>query len=485
MPIKDASLDATAGRKHPVPQNVMDVEFKVVWDLTVRQVMYLFFGGAFVFVFQRSGLPPFWRWILMVGSGFLSIAVAFVPVQERGLDRWIISFIRAMKSPAQMVWRKSYSPPAYFVSDYAQIIRNEIITLTPAKSRSKLDEYLDTIPTHNSKFDKTENMRLSDITKLYSQTDTQVVAKVKREENIPSLKQIQKSELKSKDEFIKSHQKQKPITSGPIDRTMANLPSELKGEISIKTKTTLPSTIKSKDLIDVEKEEQKLQKSVRELLELTKKAKLQFSKENIDKKHKSTRLEFFKKKHKELQNERVSLANKLVTAQSNSRKTVKIDKSLLLLQKENKKLENALIEVQKEINTLKESSNKIIVNEKQQQPALRPKDPETKIKDRKPVILKSAPNHKDDITVAVDVIHGTVKDQTGQLIENAVIIVKDEEGDVVRALQTNKLGAFQTQTALPTGKYTVEIVKGKFKFDIISVDVNGKVLPPVYLVAKS
>lgn len=57
MPIKEET--ETVGRKHPVPQNVMDVEFKVVGDLTVRQVMYLFIGGILIFIFSDQGSRRF------------------------------------------------------------------------------------------------------------------------------------------------------------------------------------------------------------------------------------------------------------------------------------------------------------------------------------------------------------------------------------------------------------------------------------------
>lgn len=165
MPIKDDNIQqmGSAGRKHPVPQNVMDVEFKVVGDITVRQLMYLFAGGIVVWMIWNAGLPAFWKWVLCIGAGSLAAGVSFVPIQERGMDKWLVSFLRAMTYNTQMVWLKSYEPPAYFLSDYAQIIKNEIITLTPAKSRSKLDEYLGQIPQELSSLDVTEFNRITKI----------------------------------------------------------------------------------------------------------------------------------------------------------------------------------------------------------------------------------------------------------------------------------------------------------------------------------
>ena len=63
-------------------------------------------------------------------------------------------------------------------------------------------------------------------------------------------------------------------------------------------------------------------------------------------------------------------------------------------------------------------------------------------------------------------------------------MVKDVKGDVVRALKTNKLGQFKTQTSLNNGRYTVEAIKGGENFDIISIEARGVPLPQLTLIGK-
>jgi len=82
-----------------------------------------------------------------------------------------------------------------------------------------------------------------------------------------------------------------------------------------------------------------------------------------------------------------------------------------------------------------------------------------------------------------NIIHGIVKDKDGNLLESAVVIIKDSNGDVMRALKTNQLGQFKTQTAVPNGGYTVEAIKGGQKFDIISVEAFGQPIRPINLIA--
>lgn len=78
-----------------------------------------------------------------------------------------------------------------------------------------------------------------------------------------------------------------------------------------------------------------------------------------------------------------------------------------------------------------------------------------------------------------NVINGYVKGKNGNLIKNAVIIVKDQSDDVVRALKTNELGQFAITTPLPNGLYHVEASSDGSTFDIITVDLSGTVLEPV------
>lgn len=83
-----------------------------------------------------------------------------------------------------------------------------------------------------------------------------------------------------------------------------------------------------------------------------------------------------------------------------------------------------------------------------------------------------------------NVINGIVKSNTGLLMDTVVIIVKDQNGDPVRAFKTNKIGQFAVSTPLPNGVYTLELEKVGADFDIIEVEVNGGILPPIEIKAR-
>ncbi len=97
-------------KQHAVPQNVMSVDFKLIGDLTMRQFAYVFIAGVLAYLSYVFFVGIF-RWPLVFLIGFGGIGFAFIPVQERGMDEWIINFFRAMYSPTQRIWRKELTPP--------------------------------------------------------------------------------------------------------------------------------------------------------------------------------------------------------------------------------------------------------------------------------------------------------------------------------------------------------------------------------------
>jgi hypothetical protein len=86
------------------------------------------------------------------------------------------------------------------------------------------------------------------------------------------------------------------------------------------------------------------------------------------------------------------------------------------------------------------------------------------------------------LTSKPNIISGVIKDQAGNSIEGALLIIKDDRGEPVRALKTNALGQFILNTPLSDGVYTVEVTSAgdrQLSFDIISVEAKGGPIPPV------
>lgn len=95
--------------EHPIPQNVTSFEFKLVGDMTLKQFLYLCIGVTiayltFIYLLEPT---PFIAWPIIIISASLGAAFAFMPIADRPLDYWLMTFIRAIYSPTQRVWTKS------------------------------------------------------------------------------------------------------------------------------------------------------------------------------------------------------------------------------------------------------------------------------------------------------------------------------------------------------------------------------------------
>ena len=101
-------------------------------------------------------------------------------------------------------------------------------------------------------------------------------------------------------------------------------------------------------------------------------------------------------------------------------------------------------------------------------------------------VINPAPRPKVQLvlTSLPNVINGIVIDSAGNYLTDVVVVVRDKDGLPVRALKTNKLGQFTGATPLPNGTYTVEMEKESFVFDILKIELDGKLLPAISIAAK-
>lgn len=95
-------------RQHAIPQNILDVEFKLFTKFTLKEFAYLAigigFGGVMIYLTVSNiipgilGIPVF---ILSSGAG---IFLGLVPINDQDADVFIKNYITAISSPTQRVW---------------------------------------------------------------------------------------------------------------------------------------------------------------------------------------------------------------------------------------------------------------------------------------------------------------------------------------------------------------------------------------------
>lgn len=134
--------EAQISKQHPIPQNFMDVEFKIVGDFTVRQFTYLVAAGLPMYAIYQSPIQGFIKTVLLFVLGLLGFLLVFVPIDDRGMDVWIVNFFKAVYANNRRVWRKTTFVPKTLSMETIKLVQGEMITLAPTSSRRKLEEYL-------------------------------------------------------------------------------------------------------------------------------------------------------------------------------------------------------------------------------------------------------------------------------------------------------------------------------------------------------
>jgi|GEM_PF-4738320 hypothetical protein len=165
MPIREQQ---TTNKQHAIPQSIMSVEFKIIGDLTLKQFIFLLiFCGLAYTSFMLVQIFIF-KWLLVIFFVIVGLAFAFLPLGDRGLDVWIVNFLKAMLLPNQFVYRKQEEIPNVFLYQNIDVLRSELITLTPTSSRRKIEAYLEQQETPFDKLDIDEKSYILKVKEAYS-----------------------------------------------------------------------------------------------------------------------------------------------------------------------------------------------------------------------------------------------------------------------------------------------------------------------------
>ncbi|OGM76906.1 hypothetical protein A2210_00045 [Candidatus Woesebacteria bacterium RIFOXYA1_FULL_40_18] len=95
--------------------------------MTLKQFFQLAGGGLFSLLFYASPLHPLIKWPFVIFFALLGVALAFLPLEERPLEKWIIAFFRSVYSPTLFYWQKTEVAPIYFQEE-AQVPEEKIIS---------------------------------------------------------------------------------------------------------------------------------------------------------------------------------------------------------------------------------------------------------------------------------------------------------------------------------------------------------------------
>lgn len=128
--------------QHPIPQQISSYQFKLVGDMTLKQFFQVAGGVLVSLIIYSTSLYPLIKWPLILFFVLLGVALAFLPFQERPLEKWIVAFLRSIYSPTIYNWKKTVNIEKYYTEEapVPEIKTTQIISSVDKTIPAKLEE---------------------------------------------------------------------------------------------------------------------------------------------------------------------------------------------------------------------------------------------------------------------------------------------------------------------------------------------------------
>ena len=96
-------------RQHPIPQNILDVEFKLFTYFTVKEFAYIATGGViaglFIYLWTQNTIPGLIAFPSFFFFGGVGLILGMVPIQDQPADQIISNYFKAINRPTLRVWQ--------------------------------------------------------------------------------------------------------------------------------------------------------------------------------------------------------------------------------------------------------------------------------------------------------------------------------------------------------------------------------------------
>jgi len=394
--------------------------------MTLKQFGFLAAGVILAFISYKLPLPFIFTWPLTVLFAIGGFAFAFVPIEERPMDVWVLSFLKNVYNPTIFHWERTAPTP-------------EPVTPTAPAAKPAQVTQPQTTP-QMSQPTKTQAAPASTIQQLFTPVVAQPIMETKPKKDFFSwLDDLFSPKTHITPAFVQTQ----PQQTRPQ-------PPETPPSLFTQTVTPQPQTpLPLKPTPPIEKP-QKTPAEKEQDLEILKLELEALSRQLKEKKQVEGRFSDLQKQLSELMTERQRM--------------------------------------EKELIQLKQQQMQGAVPPRYARPVgvvefKKSNEPTVKLMGTDAAIRAGIPK----LTTFPNVVTGIVRDFDNNILPGVLVTVKDKEAIPLRALKTNKLGQFAASTPLPNGVYFVEVEdpRNRYTFDRVQITLNGSLMPALLIVAKS
>ncbi len=415
--------------QHAVPQDITGFKFKLVGDMTLKQFGELAAGAILAYMFYASNWHPLLKWPFVLLFGFLGVALAFIPIEERPLDLWILNFIRAIYRPTLYVWKRDGTGSAYLASSN--------MTTKPPMPK----------PVATTSATEETNLGLTPwpFEKETAEPEITVAPAVAPPTPAPlSIEELQKLREQKLGELAQAKGKLQEATK------------QAKQEVFVSQ--VGPNAVTVEQLAQMRQE-----KVAQKDLDLNNQVAAGEAQLNI-----------LISQNKNLVDQVEAVKTKIGGLADVDTTQLKQQLDTLAAQKNDLSAKIATLQDQ-----LAEQRARPLSQPAYQEPrAVSSPTPGVRVVNRPmekqtTISLSDQPN----------VISGMVISEKGAPMEGAIVLIKDAAGNSIRALKTNRVGQFVVATPMENGKYYVELEKEGYRFSVLEITLDGKVIPPLEIPA--
>lgn len=514
-------------KQHPVPQNITKFQFKLIGELTIRQFLYLAAAGVFSVIIFASPWPAIVKFpLITIFMGF-GVAFAFIPIQERPLETWVVNFFKSVFRPTQYLWQKTPTFPSYLkeIPVTPKLSSAQPISQTQQEKQKEeqLQTYLARLQEQGK--DRLETLEKNYLRQIYSSFGKPLLSAPKKSATLQTASHLNLPKGIKPHRLTKTASHELGIKAAPPKP--ASLPQSFPS-LNLHQFTTSPSlspadqilslsqpvkplenqTLKSPEQGQTDKQEEikKLKVQLEEAKRLAEIAKRQAAQEKektaltineLQKLREQARLkqeEFIRKTKQE--HEAAKKQNEELTQSINELKNQLLDlrQTQTQTQEEKQKLEEKIQNINHLLTEAQAEKTRALERLELARVSLQ----KTKVEQIKPGPFKPMPKIPKptlgfislertqrlgvpSLTQTPNAISGIVVNQKQEALENALVIVKDHLGNPVRALKTNKLGHFLISTPLESGVYLIEVEKEGFLFQPGQLTLKGRPIPPIQI----
>lgn len=165
--------------RHAVPQNIMEVEFKLFGALTVRQFGYLAGGLIIALVLYFTKLPALLKFVMIIISVIGGLFLSLVKINGQNSSIWLTNFIVAMFTSQERVWKKTGVVPEVFKEE---VIKTREETLRKVKKQGRIKASVTPLTKFETQAvvteaDKTEEALLQNIAQQFNSDTPNPISK--------------------------------------------------------------------------------------------------------------------------------------------------------------------------------------------------------------------------------------------------------------------------------------------------------------------